>query len=567
MSKKTIAELRDFVRFAFKTYQDVIHAALTKDDFATVETVAKEFNKSLQEFFEQAPQAKAQVERYKFQLAHPQAGDDEHELSASLQSARERVDAAEDLTTAKLQIFFGLAARAVELFLADNGDKAKKLQCARIFFCYLPNDLPRLVTLFASISDDHASDVWGWHWWNFNPDGEVHTVDTFTRSNRLFILLALKILADQQNVVEPSPPDNAIYLFDATNNQGVRATMTQMEQNWASYDGLIDERAREQVARLSAILENMKAAGEAAREEKLTAALLDEAKVRAFKETVVTSFDRFSRLRNIVAKLSKLTDRSSEPPPAGLQALGYNQLDEKGAFVADWHVHFSGWGESYGRGLAQAEDNIAFETMIEGAETSLTVAENDLVPEITKQLKARRWSKPVMLQTLRGTLEYSQIRNRENFIPRYSRELPEIPERDIEGFIGVMKVDTENVPVFDIFVHNPNLADKVILTELSKYVEWNRYSPLDEGAPSGDVLQLLQIKVIDLNLDDKLRQRILQEAPDWLTDKGDAAKQEQYLRTHVVVNVYDKFKLKVLNRAAAVCLDVVGSPATEAQTV
>ncbi len=130
--------------------------------------------------------------------------------------------------------------------------------------------------------------------------------------------------------------------------------------------------------------------------------------------------------------------------------------------------------------------------------------------------------------------------------------------------MGVLKVAGEAVPVFDIFVQKDELRDKVLIAELSKYAEWDRYSPLDEGGSSGDVYKLLQIKVFDLNQDDDRRNRILQDAPDWLTNKGNATQQEVYLRSRVVVNVYDKFDLRILNPAAAVSLAVTnGAKAAE----
>jgi hypothetical protein len=556
MTKKSLDQLRDFVRFTFKTYQDVIHTALTKGDVDTVKIVLPEFSNSLTRLFEQRPILQGRLEGYKFQLGNYRDDNERLEAEEGLKLVQERLGMIQNLALAKLQIMFGLAARGIDLFLAATNDKDKKLEMAKAFLSYLPTDMQKLVELFNSISDERASDAWGWHWWDLNPDGEVHFVDTFTRPNRTFIVQALKILAGQGQVPIPVPSDDSAFTFDSTNQQGVGATLTQMEADWAAFGGIVGDGECEQAARLRAMFESMKKAAEEARERKLIAAPLDPVKIDAFHENVAAAFDRFSRMRLLMEKLSKVNDRSLDSAPAGLHAWGYNQLDDKGAFITDWPVHYGGWGEAYGRGLAQAEDNRAFEVMLTNAKSSQEISENDIIPEITKHLQARKWHKPVILQTLQSALEYAQIRNRESFVPRYSRDLPSIPESEIDGFMGVLLVGGEPVPVFDIFVQKGDLTDKILITELSRYAEWNRYSPLDEGGPDGDVYKQLQIKVFDLNRDDDRRNKILQEAPDWLTDKGDANQREAYLRSRVVVNVYDKFDLKILNPAAAISLAV-----------
>lgn len=63
----------------------------------------------------------------------------------------------------------------------------------------------------------------------------------------------------------------------------------------------------------------------------------------------------------------------------------------------------------------------------------------------------------------------------------------------------------------------------------------------------------LQIRVVDLNADAKRRDEILAQKPDWLTNEADLA---GYLRGRVLVNVFEKFQIEILDASQAACLTV-----------
>lgn len=54
-----------------------------------------------------------------------------------------------------------------------------------------------------------------------------------------------------------------------------------------------------------------------------------------------------------------------------------------------------------------------------------------------------------------------------------------------------------------------------------------------------------------------LSRKIIAENPPWLAEHGnEPAQQELFLRTKVVVNVYDRYRLKFLNEVEAICITV-----------
>jgi hypothetical protein len=52
-------------------------------------------------------------------------------------------------------------------------------------------------------------------------------------------------------------------------------------------------------------------------------------------------------------------------------------------------------------------------------------------------------------------------------------------------------------------------------------------------------------------LESERRNEILTQNPPWLAAKGD---RDEYLRGCVLINVYERFRIEILNRDAGVCL-------------
>lgn len=557
MTTKSLAELGDFAGFVFKNMQEIIRAALLKGDIDTLETVANELNKAFRRELEAAPIIATRIQGYQIELGNVQPGDNRGEIEDALRRLKERLAATASLETAKGQIFFGLSGYALERYV--NGQDDHNRRAAQYLMRFLPNDFPKLVTLFASVITDRASDRWGWHWWDLQPDGEAHFVDTFTRPNRTFIVRALQILADAAGAVlaPPTISDDLIFMCDSNNAQGVVATLNAIEGTWDRYAGLLNDQAHGQIGALRELFNQMKNAGVARREQRLREAPIDQRKVDEFKASVAAAFAKSSRLRNIVAVKSKVVDRSSAPPPEGQLSWGYNQLDDKGAFIPDWYVSYGRWGEHYGQGLAQAETDRAFGDMTERAATKQTVAQVDLIREIASHIDRAKWKNPIVLETLTTTIEYANVRNKERFVPGYSPDLASMEESRVDGFRGVIKVGAVAVPLFGVHTREKDHANKVLICDLAKFVEWERFSPADKDDQRADIFQNLLIKVLDLNVEDERRNKLLRENPPWLAEKGNLEERELYLRTKVVVNVYDRYSLHFIDATAAVCLTVV----------
>ncbi|MDR3528104.1 MAG: hypothetical protein P4L57_12580 [Rhizomicrobium sp.] len=552
MTKKTADDIRDYAMQGFRVYQDLIHAAGTRRDLESVRFTFDAFNGSFERFLERPAADNAAI------LALQMEGVDSDEERAVLQgrlaTARTLQAVADSFNAAKRQIAFMLTAKFLEQLLQDDDPASRDIY--EFLTRHLPQGLAELTHTFKSVSDRDADDDWGWHWWDFNPDGRVHNVDSTSRPNRLFVVRSLQILADLgEQVALPALPhdEDLVWLFDENNGTGVPAMVKDVQAQWDKYSKVLSTAALAQADQLLGLLAESKKAQEAEREKRLIESPLSPQKVAAFKENVVSAVQKESNVRALASRLGIYCDRTSERPGKDVPSWGYNQLDDKGAFIDDWHVSFSGWGEAYGRGMAQTEQQRFLGDIVKGAGLNATV-KGGIVSTIEKHFKASHFEKPIILHSLTHTFEFSEIGQNKLFVPKYSAECPRTILTGLDGYSGVLRLGGADVPVFSIFAQAAELRNKVIIAEMQKYIRWNQFSPADENGEDGDILDFVYIKVADLNADNVRREKLLTDNPAWLHEKAD---KEGFLRAHTVVNVYEKLSFEIANANSAICLSVV----------
>jgi hypothetical protein len=110
------------------------------------------------------------------------------------------------------------------------------------------------------------------------------------------------------------------------------------------------------------------------------------------------------------------------------------------------------------------------------------------------------------------------------------------------------------IPVIYVFTQEQRLKNKVVVADLARFARWRQLAPVDEPGDESDVIENVFVRVTDLGKDDARRQKILTENPTWLRDIVD---KERFLRTKVVVNIYQKFVIDIRESKTAQCISIV----------
>jgi hypothetical protein len=537
--------------YAYKVYQGLLKNASDRKDVSSFREAFTGFF-SLFDMYIEKPEGQS-VEIIEMQLAHV---DDENErisLRSQLEKQRTYRDTRARLKRARSQVVFALAARLLDQFLKQPGDTDMN-ELFNIAMAQLPANLKDLTLLLASLESDPATD-WGWDWWDLPADGKVHSIDTHSKPNQLYGVAALRLLAGMSKDALTSlhlPHSHTLaFLADPKNEQGLVATLNSMKANSKKWPDVL---SRKQIAMIPVLLELLGKARldhERAEEDQIIAAPLDPEKVASFKTNVVDAVRRFGRLRSVFEKYGALSIQSEQVGET-IPSWGYNQIDEKGAYVSDTHTSYVGWGEAYGRGLGQTEDHRAFTTMIEGADEKVSAKQKNLLRMIEERVMTSKFDSPIILQSV-GTLGLSQLYSNDVFIPQFHKDCPHTGLTGLDGFRGVFKFKDITLPILDVFVRGEDVKGRVVICDLANFVRWDQYPPIDEVDEDRHVVDFVFIRVRDLNSDDELRNKILSETPSWLKDIED---KERYLRSRVTVNIFEKLKIEILNKKYAISISV-----------
>ena len=359
-------ELADFALFVFKVFQDLLKAAFDKRDFAAFQVMITEFMLLFERFTAEA--VSLSVRSMELQLEMMQDDDaGRARLETKLRVQKKKENASRRVALGRDQVLFGLAAYVLDKLFQKPEDAAVRQLFTEIE-TRLPTDLERFTDIFESTRDFKVSDYWGWSQWDMVADGRPHFRDLHSKPNQLYCVRALQILASlQPEQVSRLNLQKLGYLASEGNPQALPATLQTIQSQPEKWERILSATELAQINTLLELLSRARRAQADAERDAVIAAEIDPDKLAKFKVSLLTAFEDNGRLRPVMRKLGIFRDFSYQRPRKGVPSWGFNQLDDKGAFIVQSQVSYGDWGEAYGRGLAQAEDEIAFGTMLEGA--------------------------------------------------------------------------------------------------------------------------------------------------------------------------------------------------------
>jgi len=552
---KTIEKYKEYTIPIFIAFQNLLKAAFDRNNI-------KEFTEFLSKFaslyedleedfrFPRAEHLRFDIER----TSDPQIKAD-LEKKIEIQEARE--SAAKDIREKKSQVIFGITAWILEQYRNKKED-----ELLQSFYTEsvnrLPNTLPELTALFVSSRTFETEHFWNWDNWELIPDGGVQSIDFHSKLDRLYCVRALNILSNLQDadinaIILPHSRDLAFQADDNPNNRSLFNILDALSTSSAEWKFVLSDNAISKIPSLKELLRKARKAQENAEEKFLESVEIDEEKLTEFNKVIKDTFYKSSYIRPVIKKFGVYNDLTSEPANNRGTSWGYNQVDRKEAFIKDWHVHYVGWGENYGSGMAHSEDEIIFEKIIESAKNKEHSTKNNILSDIEKTVKSLKFENPVIIQTLERMYEYNHVRRSELFIDQYNRNCPKTGLEGNPGYMGVLKFDDIVVPIVDIFVRKSELKNKVVIVDLDKLGELNQYSPVEKLEEARYKDGIFFIKVSDLNKDNERRNKIITDNPAWLQEYSD---KESHLRRQVLINIYERFDFVVKNSEAASLLSV-----------
>ncbi|MCC7460371.1 MAG: hypothetical protein IT286_03620, partial [Proteobacteria bacterium] len=551
LSVQEATNYQAFAQFALKVCQNFLKSAFDAKDIETFKTATTAFSGLFRRLGKS--EVNRQIEVLKNQLTNDPTNQDLIRRLDQRTAVKKSIDAVQ---LAKNQMWFGLSALILDRYKQDSNNADLK-KFFEILSACIPSDLNKLTSIFVESRTFQTEDLWGWGDWDMVADGKVHSIDFLSKLDLIFCIKALHILATkEQRQIDAIQIPHSRILSDVCDGRpntnklnGILDRIKSAPLNWSF---VLDQKQIEMIDQLKSLLSAAVEAQKKEEENHLISAELDSTKIEEFKDNFLSEFKKTSCLRKVSIRFGIFRDELQNQPPTTILSWGFNQIDEKAAFIKDWHVSYIRWGENYGHNMAASEDEIVFEKMIEEIEDKQQVSVSSIVEKIASSILTKKLATPVVLQSLMKRFYFYDVVKSPDFIPHYHPSCPETELRHVPGFMGILRVAGKDVPVIDIYTRKEELKDYIVVTDVKMLGLWTQYSPINELKDPGVVLDVFEIKIIDLNKDETHRKSLI-EGNKWLKKKSDA---DSFLKKRVHVTIYQKFLFEINNPNAGSVLSI-----------
>jgi hypothetical protein len=257
---------------------------------------------------------------------------------------------------------------------------------------------------------------------------------------------------------------------------------------------------------------------------------ISQKRVEEFKKEVLKSFYDGANLRDIFVKYFNAYEDKTKDKILGIkERFGINIVDDKASFFDEWHVHYVGWGENYGRDLASGENSHLLDEI---AKDCQEISKEDFEATLSK------FKNPKDIVIFATNISLWQFfQNSKEFKPKWYRDVKQL---EIKGFCGWYDFSGQLIPVFE--THHRNTEKQVLILNKNKIGKLIQLSPLNEGEDESLVKEIFYMNIQAFSENNDLMEQFIKKPPEWLKKIGDEQKQREYLQERVLIHIFERFK-------------------------
>ncbi|MBY0226524.1 MAG: hypothetical protein K2Q28_12025 [Hyphomicrobium sp.] len=460
--------------------------------------------------------------------------------------------ASDDLRRGVTQVLLALIGHAIAELL-KNGIQEGDLEILAALSNGLPNQMDDLSAAWRDIRGSDPDDYWGWTMWDVIPDGKVRSISSHAQLARGYIFKSLSILSSLREQPALDVRISHSRTLSSVSTGIIAEILNEIEtERSADWSRILTEAQRHEVPTLRDLLETARRADQRAELERTRAAPLCQEKVSRFGEELIERYRSTIRLRPLLEWKSAIVDVGRLE---GVRTLGYNQVDDKSAFISQEHTSFGGWGEAYGEGLGLAEDRSIFGALLNRAGRKIEVSAEKLNEELTKILQEKIAGDLIIIHTLDYTTEHHFFRSHSGYRSRSaSRTASSIASvRGLKGFSGAIEVSGAEIPIFALTSLDEKHDNRMLVVDIKATAKLRQAYAGEPSTGVANILGHIYVCVSDLNEDEESRRKIMQENPSWLAAHESP---DEYLRGRALVVVRERFDLDVFNSQGATSLAI-----------
>lgn len=550
LGEDRIRHFRDFAIEIFLQLQHLMKQAYDARDLGTFQEFVKIGKKLFSHFkpSEEHPNA----DHFRWQLKLQSLSKEEKEGIERNLKEKEFLEGIEtELDQKKNEMLFGLTSLILDQYRSDKSKK-ELLDYFNILCAALPKDLKDLTAVFLRCHNFDVEHFWGWDWWILPMDGEVHCIDFLGKVTFSYCVKVLQIINGMQEAaiekVDLPYSRDFIHMIDK-DDCSVKKIINDLLSDISQWDGMVPSVTETKKNSLFKVFDSAKEKQNREEEDFLINAKLSSSKVDEFVKGFLSGYGENCGIHISFEKLGQYVDKTKQEYVGEQKAMGYNRLDEKGAFIEGWYVHYSRWGEQYGSGIAASENGHLFEQLCEPLTPKQTKKEN-IINEIDMAIQGLSNNKfmPTVIVTSLDFDDFRMLSTDNRFIPHWHKDCP---KQTIPNYHGILKIKDMGIPV--IRLYREKNKGLIGIFDLKKFAILNQLRPIDDENESQYFHGQFYIRIVDLNEDAKSRNDIISSAPEWLNKYSD---KERYLKTKVIVKTFMRQEISMKDIKAGFLLKV-----------
>ncbi len=268
-------------------------------------------------------------------------------------------------------------------------------------------------------------------------------------------------------------------------------------------------------------------------EKQMRESPLSSERVDDFCFNVAESFKETRTLREILEHFFKCyRNKINDVETQNVFSVGINRIDDKAIFLKNWHISYHDWGRVYGESVGFGEDAFLADNIIKRFS-----AEKREYKELSAILSTLE--EPLIIVVNHSSYLLFQEAPF-SFTPDYLLKDKALPK----GFRGQLEYNGKKAPVFEVYVGTQ--GGGILVTDKNLKLTIEQFAPITTAT---DIRQIkfheeLGIEVVDLNLDDARREKILSKPPAWLqTISSEKSVQEEHLRARVQISAIERLRM------------------------
>lgn len=430
------------------------------------------------------------------------------------------------------EMLFGLACW---IFYKFSQNKSNEL--VRQFYNAIQNLLPsrieELTNIFSDVHSFYVEDFWGWDNWEMSEKGEVrvHSIQILEKLERLYAVKSLTLLANKTDEeiekIELPHTRNLAYLAEGTRD--LIKTLDDIKTNPENWKFVLSEKAINKVDAFKELLDKAKEAQEQKEVKIKKEQAISQKRVQEFKKEVLKAFYEGASMRNIFEKYFNANEDKTSEEIDKKDRFGVNIVDDKASFFDEWHVHYVGWGENYGRDLASGENSHLLDEI---AKDCKEITKEEFEATLTK---IKNSDDIVIFAT--NIAFWRFFEDSKKFKPKWHRDTEQL---DVKGFGGWYEFKDKLIPVFETY--HRKVDKQILILNKSKIGRLVQLSPLNEGEQKESIEDIFYMDIQAFSENEELMEDFIKKPPEWLQKIGDEQKQREHLRERVRIQIFERFK-------------------------